>query len=151
MSEHSPSGTSRRAFLQNTGRAAAATAIVSSLSVPMVHAGEDNTIQIALIGCGGRGGGAADNALSVDAGGPTKLVALADVFQERVDRAHTELGKIHQQKMDVPAERKFVGFDAYKNAMDCLKPGDVAIFATPPAFRWVHLKYAIEKGLNVFM
>ena len=53
--------------------------------------------------------------------------------------------------MDVPEERKFVGFDAYKKAMDCLKPGDVAIFATPPAFRWVHFTYAIEKGLNVFM
>ena len=54
-------------------------------------------------------------------------------------------------KLDVPIERQFVGFDAYKQAMDCLKPGDVAIFATPPAFRWVHFTYAIEKGLNVFM
>ncbi len=54
-------------------------------------------------------------------------------------------------KVDVPEDRKFVGFDAYKKAMDCLKPGDVAIFATPPAFRWVHFTYAIEKGLNVFM
>ena len=53
--------------------------------------------------------------------------------------------------MDVPEERRFVGFDAYKKAMDCLKPGDVAIFATPPAFRWVHFQYAIEKKLNVFM
>ena len=53
--------------------------------------------------------------------------------------------------MDVPEDRKFLGFDGYKKAMDCLKPGDVAIFATPPAFRWVHFTYAIEKGLNVFM
>ena len=51
----------------------------------------------------------------------------------------------------MPEDRKFVGFDAYQKAMDCLKPGDVAIFATPPAFRWVHFGYAIEKGLNVFM
>ena len=51
----------------------------------------------------------------------------------------------------MPNDRKFIGFDAYKKAMDCLKPGDVAIFATPPAFRWVHFNYAIEKGLNVFM
>ena len=51
----------------------------------------------------------------------------------------------------MPDNRKFVGFDAYKNAMDCLKPGDVAIFATPLAFRWVHFDYAIKKGLNVFM
>ena len=55
------------------------------------------------------------------------------------------------ESVDVPAERQFVGFDGYKQAMDCLKPGDVAIFATPLAFRWVHFAYAIEKGLNVFM
>ena len=51
----------------------------------------------------------------------------------------------------MPEDRRFLGFDAYKKAMDCLKPGDIAIFATPPAFRWVHFTYAIEKGLNVFM
>ena len=51
----------------------------------------------------------------------------------------------------MPEDRKFIGFDAYQKAMDCLQPGDVAIFATPPAFRWVHFTYAIEKGLNVFM
>ena len=54
-------------------------------------------------------------------------------------------------KVDVPDDRKFIGFDGYKKAMDCLKPGDVVILATPPAFRWVHFTYAIEKGLNVFM
>ena len=53
--------------------------------------------------------------------------------------------------LDVPEDRKFIGFDAYQKAMDCLQPGDIAIFATPPAFRWVHFGYAIEKGLNVFM
>ena len=53
--------------------------------------------------------------------------------------------------MEVPPDRQFVSFDGYKNAIDCLRPGDVAIFATPPAFRWVHFKYAIEKGVNVFM
>ncbi len=53
--------------------------------------------------------------------------------------------------MDVPQERKFIGFDAYRHAMDCLKPGDIAIFTTPLAFRWVHFTYAIQKGLNVFM
>ena len=51
----------------------------------------------------------------------------------------------------MPEDRKFIGFDGYKKAMDCLQPGDVVILATPPAFRWVHFKYAIEKGLNVFM
>ena len=51
----------------------------------------------------------------------------------------------------MPEDRKFIGFDGYQKAMDCLKPGDVVILATPPAFRWVHFTYAIQKGLNVFM
>src|SRR5439155_1031554 len=54
-------------------------------------------------------------------------------------------------KIDVPEDRQFIGFDAYKKAMDCLKPGDVVILATPPAFRWVHFTYALQKGINVFM
>ena len=54
-------------------------------------------------------------------------------------------------QVDVPAERQFLGFDAYQKAMDCLKPGDVVILTTPVAFRWVHFAYAIAKGLNVFM
>ena len=53
--------------------------------------------------------------------------------------------------VDVPKDRQFIGFDGYQNAMDCLKPGDIAIFTTPLAFRWVHFTYAIQKGLNVFM
>ena len=149
MSEHSPPTSSRRAFLRNTGGVAAATTL-ASIAVPKVHAAEDNTIQVALVGCGGRGGGAADNALSIDRG-PMKLVAMADVFQHRLDGAYNALAKRHSARVDVPNDRKFIGFDAYRKAMDCLRPGDVAIFATPPAFRWVHFTYAIEKGVNVFM
>jgi predicted dehydrogenase len=148
MSEPSTS-TSRRAFLQNTGRVAAATALVS-MAVPKVHAAEDNTIQLALVGCGGRGGGATDNALSIHKG-PLKLVAMADVFPYRLDSCYNALVQRHSEQMDVPEDRKFIGFDAYRKAIDCLKPGDVVIFATPPAFRWVHFTYAIEKGVNVFM
>src|SRR5262249_5807075 len=80
-----------------------------------------------------------------------KLVAMADVFPNRLTSSYENLAKDHAAQLDVPEERKFIGFDAYRKAMDCLKPGDVAIFATPPAFRWVHFTYAIEKGLNVFM
>jgi predicted dehydrogenase len=149
MTTPSIPGTSRRTFLQNTGRAAAATAL-TSMVVPKVHAAEDHTIQIALVGCGGRGGGAADNALSIDRG-PLKVVALADVFPNRLEGAYNALSRRHSDKVDVPDDRKFIGFDAYKKAIDCLKPGDIAIFATPPAFRWVHFTYAIEKGVNVFM
>ncbi|MGD2094567.1 MAG: Gfo/Idh/MocA family oxidoreductase [Phycisphaerales bacterium] len=148
MSEDMKS-TSRREFLKNTGRIAATSALVGGI-MPRIYAAENNTIKVALIGCGGRGTGAASNALSVK-NGPIKLVALADVFESRVARSYNNLKEVHARLMDVPEERKFVGFDGYKKAMDCLDAGDVVIFATPPAFRWVHFAYAIKKGLNVFM
>ena len=140
---------SRREFLKNTGRLAAASAL-AGVTIPYVHAAEDNTIQIVLIGCGGRGTGAAADALSVK-NGPIRLVAMADVFEHRLKSSYKALKGRFSQQFDVPEDRQFIGFDAYKKAMDCLKPGDVAIFATPPAFRWVHFTYAIQKGLNVFM
>jgi len=149
MSESTRQDTSRREFLKGTGRLAAATAVAAGIA-PRMYAGENNTINIALVGCGGRGSGAAANALSVQRG-PVKLVAMADVFPERLAASYRNLTKAQADKVDVPKDRQFVGFDAYKKAMDCLKPGDVAIFATPPAFRWVHFTYAVQKGLNVFM
>jgi len=149
MSEHTNKGTSRRDFLKDTGRIAAASAIASTL-IPNLYAAANNTIKVALIGCGGRGSGAANDALNAK-GGPMKLVAMADVFDRRLKGSYNSIKNAHGDKVDVPEDRKFIGFDAYKDAMDCLSPGDVAIFATPPAFRWVHFTYAIKKGLNVFM
>jgi predicted dehydrogenase len=140
---------SRREFLKNTGRIAAASAL-AGIAIPHVHAAEDNTIQVALIGCGGRGTGAAADAINVK-NGPVKLVAMADVFKDRLDGSYEAIKKQCGDKVDVSDDRKFVGFDAYQKAMDCLKPGDVAIFATPLAFRGVDFAYAIQKGLNVFM
>ena len=147
--ESSALPTSRRVFLKNTGTIAAATAF-AGMAVPHVHAAENNTIQVALVGCGGRGGGAAANAMSVK-NGPVKLVAMADVFEDRLKATYEGLSGDYSAKMDVPPERRFIGFDAYKHAMDALKPGDVVIMTTPLAFRWVHFTYAISKGLNVFM
>ncbi len=149
MNEIQNKNTSRREFLKGTGRIAAASAIAAGIA-PRMYAGQNNTIKVALIGCGGRGTGAADNALSVRQG-PIKVVAMADVFENRLKSSYANLKKMHGEKVDVPEGRKFIGFDAYKNAMDCLSPGDIAIFATPPGFRWVHFTYAIKKGLNVFM
>jgi predicted dehydrogenase len=140
---------SRREFLKTTGQFSAATTL-AGLAVSNVHAAGNDTIQVALIGCGGRGTGAAANAMSV-VQGPTKLVAMADVFENNLSSSYNNLKKEFADQIDVPQERQFVGFDAYQNAMDCLRPGDVAIFATPLAFRWVHFAYAIDKGLNVFM
>jgi predicted dehydrogenase len=149
MSERKNNATSRRDFLKQTGSIAAASALVAGATTH-VHAAVDETIRVALVGCGGRGTGAAVNALSVR-NGPIKLVAMADVFEDRLAISYRSLSTQYAEQVDVPDERKFVGFDAYKQAIDCLNPGDVAIFATPPAFRWVHFSYAIEKGVNVFM
>ncbi len=140
----------RRNFLKNTGRVAAVSAL-AEVGLPHVHAAEDNTLQVALIGCGGRGTGAVANALATSAKyGPIKLVAMADAFQNRLDGSYEHLRQFGD-KVDVPDDRQFVGLDAYRKAMDCLRPGDIAIFATPLAFRGVHFDYAIKKGLNVFM
>jgi len=141
--------TTRREFLQRTGQAAAVTALASAV-VPHVHAAQDSTMQLALIGCGGRGAGATVNALATKAG-PIKLVAMADVFPKRITATVDALKHVVADQFAVPEDQKFIGFDAYRKAIDCLRPGDVAILATPPAFRWVHFSYAIEKGVNVFM
>jgi predicted dehydrogenase len=149
MSQSHSSRTTRRDFIKQTGTLAAASAL-AGVVIPHVHAAENNTIQIALVGCGGRGSGAVANALSVKTG-PMKLVAMGDVFENRQSSSYENLKKQFPAQVAVPADRRFVGFDAYKHAMDCLKPGDIVILATPPAFRWVHFTYAISKGLNVFM
>jgi len=83
--------------------------------------------------------------------GPMQLVAMADVFEQRLASSYNGLKNRFKEQVEVPEERRFLGFDAYQKAMDCLGPGDIAIFATPPAFRWVHFTYAVKKGLNVFM
>jgi len=149
MNETTSKNRSRRDFLKDTGRIATTSAIMAATG-PHLYAGADETIRVALIGCGGRGSGAAANAMSVK-DGPIKLVAMADVFENRLQSSYGNLKERHGDQVDVPRDRKFIGFDGYRHAMDCLRPGDVAIFATPPAFRWVHFTYAIQKGLNVFM
>src|SRR5580692_4685463 len=140
---------SRRELMKKTGQVAAVSAL-AGVALPQVHAGGTNAIHLALVGCGGRGTGAAENALKSPSG-PTRLVAMADVFQDHVTDSHRNLSREVPQQVDVPEARRFVGFDGYRRAMDCLRAGDVVILATPPAFRWVHFTYAIEKRLNVFM
>ena len=141
--------TSRREFLKTTGKVAAVSAL-AGITLPHVHAQDSQTLQVALIGCGGRGTGAAGNALAVKEG-PVKMVAMADVFKDKLNGSHDLLKKKFNDQVQVPEDQKFVGFDGYKHAMDALRPGDIAIFTTPLAFRWVHFQYAIQKRLNVFM
>jgi len=157
---------SRRQFLKVTGQVAAGSALLAAMA-PGIHAGEDNTVRLALVGCGGRGAGAAANAMATKAA-PVRLVAMADVFEDRLQRAYDGLIQAASAprmqgsadswvmgyqagQVDVPPERRFLGFDAYRKAMECLRPGDVVILTTPVAFRWVHFRHAIEKGINVFM
>src|ERR1700732_3961788 len=97
--------TSRRNFLQASA--------LAGMTLPLVHAGENNTIQLALVGCGGRGTGAAGNAPSTQSG-PTKLVAMADVFPERLSSSYQRIKRPFGEKVDVPEDRRFIGFDAYK-------------------------------------
>jgi myo-inositol 2-dehydrogenase / D-chiro-inositol 1-dehydrogenase len=139
---------SRRDFLRTSATALAGAALAGELSA-RAYAAEDNTVKVALVGCGGRGTGAAANALST--AGPTRLVALADVFDHRVAGSFGNLSKQFGEKVDVPEDRRFTTLDGYKKAIDLVAPGGVAILATPPAFRPIHLDYAVEKGCHVFM
>lgn len=147
-----PASDSRRSFLKSTAAVTTAGLASTAPGKAGAYAQEDSTIQLALVGCGGRGTGAVKNAFSADVG-PLKLVAMADVFENNLKNSYGNLEKPYQEtgQLDVSEEKRFIGFDAYQKAIDCLKPGDVVILTTPPAFRWVHYQYAIEKGLNVFM
>ncbi|MDF1812000.1 MAG: Gfo/Idh/MocA family oxidoreductase [Verrucomicrobiales bacterium] len=139
---------------RTTLKAAAGASVLSGIVLPHVHAQGNEEIKISLVGCGGRGTGAVKNALSVSGAlGPLKLHAMVDVFEDKLNRSHEVLLKQETiaDKIDVAEERKFIGFDGYKSAMDSMKPGDIAILTTPCAFRWPMFEYAVEKGLHVFM
>ncbi len=149
LSKAAACSASRRDFVKRSGILVAGSAL-AGVAIPHVHAAEDNTIRLALIGCGGRGSGAVANALTVPSGN-AKLVAMADVFKPRIDTSLKNLAREFAVAVDVPEDRQFLGFDAYRKAIDCLRPGDVALLATHSAFRPVHLEYAVQKGVNVFM
>ncbi len=104
--------TSRRAFLSDAGRIAGVSTL-AGMALPHVHAAENNTIQLALVGCGGRGTGATENALGIK-NGPIKLVAMADVFPQKLSDSHGKLRGRFAAQMDVPQERQFISFDAYR-------------------------------------
>jgi predicted dehydrogenase len=148
---------SRRKFLK-TSTILGGGAMLSGL--PLAKAAQslvDDTIKIALIGCGGRGTGAAVQALLTNQN--VKLVAMADAFKSRLDESYknltaddlTEIEGVEgsvKHRVDVPESRKFVGFDAYKQAMPL---ADVVILATPPGFRPTHFEEAVRLGKQVFM
>ncbi len=143
-----PNRTNRREFLKSSSKAVAGAALAVAVARPGYTA-ENNTIKIALVGCGGRGTGAAAQALSTK--GPTKLWAMADVFENRLQSSLGQLKPRLASQVDVTPDRQFLGLDAFKKAIDTLDKGDVVLLTTPPAFRPIHLEYAVAKGVNVFM
>jgi len=140
--------TSRREFLKQTTGVLTGVSLASAIAA-RGNVAEQNMVKIALIGCGGRGTGAVANALSTK--GPTQLVAMADVFEHRLVSSLKNLSGRFAKQIDVAQDRQFLGMDAYKKVIDLIAPGGVAILATPPAFRPIHLEYAVAKGCHVFM
>ncbi len=140
----------RRQFLKRSGSLVAGAAVLGSLPHG-AFAVEDNTIRLALIGCGGRGTGAVGDALSVADGGPIKLYAMADLWENRMAKAYDALKQKFGDRIDVAPDRKFLGFDSHRRAIDILRPGDIAMCTTRSYIRPVHVEHAIRKGVNVFM
>jgi predicted dehydrogenase len=143
--ERDPSSVSRRTFLERSAALAAGAAVAR---LPAVHPGGSDALRVGLIGCGGRGTGAAAQALAADPN--TQLVALADVFADHLESSLGNLMKTPDAaRVDVPPERRFVGFDAYR---ELIASGvDVVILATSPHFRPAHLKAAVEAGKHTFV
>lgn len=138
---------SRRSFLKGTTAAVVGGTLASVLgSARMVHAAENNTLKVGLVGCGGRGKGAAVNALGADPN--AQLTAIGDIFPDSVQSARDQLKRQLKEKFAVPDDHVFSGFDAYKQVID--SGVDVVLLAEPPHFRPAHLRYAIEKGKHVF-
>ena len=142
--------TTRRHFLKTSAGVAASAALSSTLAVPRaVHAGAGETLRVGLIGAGGRGTGAAQNAL--DASPDNVLVAIGDAFADKARASLDELRKNEnfKDRVQVADDRLFTGFDAYKQVID--SGVDVVILATPPHFRPQHLAYAVEQGKHSFV
>ncbi len=148
---------SRREFVRQTSLLAGGLIAAPLLSKANYFSGADDAIKIVLIGCGGRGTGAAMQALSTKQN--IKLVAMADAFQDNVEKCYANLTKENtssssagkpsvKSKIDVPAERRFFGFDAY---MKVIPLADVVLIATPPGFRPIHFEEAIKQNKHVFM
>ena len=138
----------RRNFLKASSTAAIAggVALNSIDAVQAAHTSYDETIRLGLIGCGGRGTGAAGQAMNTE--GPTKLVAVADAFENNLERCVRSLTASHGEKVDVPKERRFTGFDAYKRVLE--QDIDLVLIATPPGFRPLHFESAVAAGKHVF-
>jgi predicted dehydrogenase len=141
-------GLSRRDFMKKTTLAAGGGLLFSSLPVTgSAFAAGSDTLKVALIGCGGRGTGAANQILIADPG--TRIVAMHDIFRDRLDESLNTLAQIYpdNSRLDVPEERKFGGLDGYK---DAIAQSDVVILTSPPGFRPAHFEEAVNRGKHIF-
>src|SRR5436190_10711193 len=139
----------RRSFLKNASTAVAGGALLGALPVERFALGASpgDTIRIALVGAGGRGSGAADQALNAGGEG-VKLVAIADAFEDQARGSLKNLKNKHENTVQVKDDMIFTGFDAYKQA---IAQADLVILATPPGLRPIHFEEAVRQGKNVFM
>jgi myo-inositol 2-dehydrogenase/D-chiro-inositol 1-dehydrogenase len=146
MKENTPMSWSinRRTFLKSSGAAVAGSA--TALNAFSEPGKRKNTLKVGLVGCGGRGTGAASQALNADP--DVVLTAMGDVFQDRLDESYKNLLEIHPGKVKVAKENRFIGFDAYQKVID--SDVDVVLLATPPGFRPDHLTAAVDAGKHVF-
>lgn len=136
----------RKQFIKTTSRAAVGTTLAFNIGIPETFAFNSDTIKIALIGCGGRGTGAANQALSADPN--VALTIVADVFPDKMEKSLSNLRNLHPDKVKVDDDHKLIGFDAYKKVME--SDVDVVLLATPPAFRPDHLLAAVNSGKHIF-
>ncbi|MBX3238791.1 MAG: Gfo/Idh/MocA family oxidoreductase [Chitinophagaceae bacterium] len=149
MNTDNKGNNSRREFVKNSTLVAGGLLAAPLMSRANYFSGADDTIKIALVGCGGRGTGAAIQALSTKQN--VKLVAVADAFKDRLDNSLKSMKKVEEidaSRIDVPEDRQFVGFDGYLKAIPL---ADVVILATPPGFRPLHFEAAIKLNKHVFM
>ncbi|MBI5915034.1 MAG: Gfo/Idh/MocA family oxidoreductase [Bacteroidetes bacterium] len=154
---HKTNGLGRREFVKTSTLAAGSLFLMPSMLAAKAHTDGDDTIKVALVGCGGRGTGAAVQALLTKQN--VKLVAMADAFRDKIDEAYAVLtaddvsdwsgteGSV-KAWVQVPEEHKFTGFDGYKKAIPL---ADVVILTTPPGFRPIHFEEAVRQGKHVFM
>ena len=147
---------SRRDFIRKSSLLAAAGAVGTSLSIARsAHAFGSDTIKIGLVGCGSRGSSAASQAMNsmlrndIDPNGEVKIITMGDVFPHRMQMSTRAIKGLHEKSFDVPKDRQFIGFDAYKRVLET--DIDLVILATPPGFRPLHFEAAVEAGKHVFM
>ncbi len=142
------SSASRRNFIKGSSLLLAGGAMANTLPVARAaHAFGSDAIKIGLIGSGGRGSGAAEQAMNTT-GGEVRLVAMGDIFADRMQQSYRSLQSKHKDKIDVTDDTKFVGLDAYKRVLDT--KCDLVILATPPGFRPLHFEAAVEAGKHIF-